>query len=63
VELPRSGDLETASLHVEPRCPHCGRFLVMRSGRVSVNALGRVTLSGFRCHRCGEVKPDYEWSA
>lgn len=49
---------ETGSLlFVHKNCPKCGRWI--KCGDVFMNAFGDVSLQGFTCSRCGEVKPMY----
>ncbi len=71
---PARGDLyefdpSIGTLFVELRCPKCCRFLSskdpedLRRVRLKVVTGGETVdrIIGYRCSRCGDVEPRFEW--
>ena len=60
---------EIGALVVELRCPKCARFLSskdpekLRRVRLKIVTGGEAVdrIFGYRCSRCGEVEPSFEW--
>lgn len=52
-------ELEGGEIIVTRRCPKCQRFI--KPGKVLINGLGDVRLSGWICKQHGEIKPDWGW--